>query len=132
MLQTHVNGLAKRCPKDRVKQARSYLKSICDEAVEQEFLVSLAPALPAHGERICAPSIGRLCFCPMGGSPQNSMTTASFVELTTLFFEQGSLASAMVARLHCCPVNQRRRACMTSRTMLQKASLELSVACSWR
>jgi integrase len=39
MLQTHVNGLAERYSQDRVKQARSYLKSIFDEAMEQEFLV---------------------------------------------------------------------------------------------
>jgi integrase len=38
-LQTHVNELAKRYSQDRVKQARSYLKSIFDEAIEQEFLV---------------------------------------------------------------------------------------------
>lgn len=38
-LQTHVNDLANRYSQDRVKQARSYLKSIFDEAVEQEFLV---------------------------------------------------------------------------------------------
>lgn len=37
-LQTHVNELAKRYSQDRVKQARSYLKSIFDEAIEQEFL----------------------------------------------------------------------------------------------
>jgi integrase len=39
MLQTHVSGLALRYSQDRVKQARSYLKSIFDEAIEQEFLV---------------------------------------------------------------------------------------------
>ena len=39
MLQTHVNDLALRYSQDRVKQARSYLKSIFDEAIEQEFLV---------------------------------------------------------------------------------------------
>jgi len=39
MLQTHVNSLAERYSQDRVKQARSYLKSIFDEALEQEFLV---------------------------------------------------------------------------------------------
>jgi integrase len=39
MLQTHVNNLAKRMSQDRVKQARSYLKSIFDETIEQEFLV---------------------------------------------------------------------------------------------
>jgi integrase len=38
-LQTHVNHLAKTYCQDRVKQARSYLKSIFDEAIEQEFLV---------------------------------------------------------------------------------------------
>jgi len=38
-LQTHLNGLAERYSQDRVKQARSYLKSIFDEAIEQEFLV---------------------------------------------------------------------------------------------
>ena len=38
-LQTHVNNLAERMSQDRVKQARSYLKSIFDEAIEQEFLV---------------------------------------------------------------------------------------------
>jgi integrase len=39
ILQTHVNDLAERYSQDRVRQARSYLKSIFDEAVEQEFLV---------------------------------------------------------------------------------------------
>jgi len=39
MLQTHVNDLANQYSQDRVKQARSYLKSIFDEAIEQEFLV---------------------------------------------------------------------------------------------
>jgi integrase len=38
-LQTHVNDLAGRYSQDRVKQARSYLRSIFDEAIEQEFLV---------------------------------------------------------------------------------------------
>jgi integrase len=38
-LQTHVNDLARTYSQDRVKQARSYLKSIFDEAIEQEFLV---------------------------------------------------------------------------------------------
>jgi len=38
-LQTHVNQLARTYCQDRVKQARSYLKSIFDEAIEQEFLV---------------------------------------------------------------------------------------------
>ncbi|WP_245817799.1 tyrosine-type recombinase/integrase [Granulicella rosea] len=37
-LQTHVNDLAGKYSQDRVKQARSYLKSIFDEAIEQEFL----------------------------------------------------------------------------------------------
>lgn len=39
MLQTHVNILAGKYCQDRVKQARSYLKSIFDEAIEQDFLV---------------------------------------------------------------------------------------------
>lgn len=39
MMQTHLNGLADRYSQDRVKQARSYLKSIFDEAIEQEFLI---------------------------------------------------------------------------------------------
>jgi integrase len=39
MLQTHVNDLAEQYSQDRVKQARSYLKSIFDEAIEQEFLI---------------------------------------------------------------------------------------------
>ena len=39
MLQTHLNALAKRLSQDRVKQARSYLKSIFDEAIEEEFLI---------------------------------------------------------------------------------------------
>src|SRR6202789_674277 len=38
-LQTHLNDLAGMYSQDRVKQARSYLKSIFDEAIEQEFLV---------------------------------------------------------------------------------------------
>jgi integrase len=38
-LQTHVNDLAAKYSQDRVKQARSYLRSIFDEAIEQEFLV---------------------------------------------------------------------------------------------
>jgi integrase len=38
ILQTHVNDLAEHMSQDRVKQARSYLKSIFDEAIEQEFL----------------------------------------------------------------------------------------------
>ena len=37
-LQTHVNDLARRYSQDGVKHARSYLKSIFDEAIEQEFL----------------------------------------------------------------------------------------------
>lgn len=37
-LQTHLNSMAERYSQDRVKQARSYLKSIFDEAIEQEFL----------------------------------------------------------------------------------------------
>ncbi len=39
MLQTHINHLATFRCKDRVLQARSYLKSIFREAVEQDFLV---------------------------------------------------------------------------------------------
>jgi len=39
MLQTHLNSLAARYSQDRVKQARSYLKSIFDEAIEQHFLL---------------------------------------------------------------------------------------------
>jgi len=38
-LQTHLNHLARTYCQDRVKQARSYLKSIFDEVIEQEFLV---------------------------------------------------------------------------------------------
>ena len=38
-LQTHVNHLARTYCQDRVKQARSYLKSIFGEVIEQEFLV---------------------------------------------------------------------------------------------
>jgi integrase len=38
-LQTHLNHLADHFSQDRVKQARSYIKSIFDEAIEQEFLV---------------------------------------------------------------------------------------------
>jgi integrase len=38
MLQTHINNLASLRSKDRVLQARSYLKSIFSEAVEQDFL----------------------------------------------------------------------------------------------
>jgi integrase len=39
MLQTHINHLARILSKDRVLQARSYLKSIFSEAVEQDFLL---------------------------------------------------------------------------------------------
>jgi integrase len=39
MLQTHLNDLARRYSQDRVKHARSYLRSIFDEAIEQEFLI---------------------------------------------------------------------------------------------
>ena len=39
MLQTHINRLAAILSKDRVLQARSYLKSIFSEAVEQDFLL---------------------------------------------------------------------------------------------
>src|SRR5260370_4412469 len=39
MMQTHLNGLAEGYSQDRVKQARSYLKSIFDEAIEQEYLI---------------------------------------------------------------------------------------------
>ncbi len=39
MLQTHINNLAERMSQDRVKQARSYLKSIFGEIVDQDFLV---------------------------------------------------------------------------------------------
>ena len=39
MLQTHINNLATVRSKDRVLQARSYLKSIFSEAVEQDFLL---------------------------------------------------------------------------------------------
>jgi hypothetical protein len=42
-LQTHLNNLAGTYSQDRVKQARSYLKSIFDEAIEQEFLVKIHP-----------------------------------------------------------------------------------------
>ena len=38
VLQTHLTTLASRYCQDRVKQARSYLKSIFDEAIEQEYL----------------------------------------------------------------------------------------------
>jgi integrase len=37
-LQTYPNPLAERYCQDRVKQARSYIKSIFDEAIEQEYL----------------------------------------------------------------------------------------------
>jgi integrase len=39
MLQTHINHLATFRSKDRVLQARSYLKSIFSEAVDQDFLL---------------------------------------------------------------------------------------------
>ncbi len=39
LLQTHLNDLANRLSQDRVKHARSYLRSIFDEAIEQEFLI---------------------------------------------------------------------------------------------
>jgi integrase len=39
ILQTHLNDLAGRYSQDRVKHARSYIKSIFDEAIEQEFLL---------------------------------------------------------------------------------------------
>ena len=39
VLQTHLNDLVDRFSQDRVKQARSYIKSIFDEAIEQEFLM---------------------------------------------------------------------------------------------
>lgn len=39
-LQTHLNNLATGCPRDRVKHARSCLKSIFDEAISQEFLLT--------------------------------------------------------------------------------------------
>lgn len=38
-LQKHVNDLVRTYSQDRVKQARSYLKSTFDEMIEQEFLV---------------------------------------------------------------------------------------------
>lgn len=38
MLQTHINRLARFCSTDRALQARSYLKSIFIEAIEQDFL----------------------------------------------------------------------------------------------
>lgn len=38
VLQTHLTTLANRYCQDRVKQARSYLRSIFDEAIEQEYL----------------------------------------------------------------------------------------------
>jgi hypothetical protein len=40
MLQTHLNNLATRLSQDRVKHARSYLKSIFDEAIGQDFLLN--------------------------------------------------------------------------------------------
>lgn len=39
MLQTHINNLPERLSQDRVKQARSYLKSIFGEIIDQDFLV---------------------------------------------------------------------------------------------
>jgi hypothetical protein len=42
MLQTHLSNLANRLSQDLVKHAGSYLKSIFDEAVSQEFLLSAA------------------------------------------------------------------------------------------
>jgi hypothetical protein len=39
VLQTHLNDLADRFSQDRVQQARSYMKSILDEAIDQEFLL---------------------------------------------------------------------------------------------
>jgi hypothetical protein len=38
-LQTHLNALAGRYSQNRVEQARSYLKPIFDETIEQEYLV---------------------------------------------------------------------------------------------
>ena len=38
VLQTHLTTLASHYCQDRVKQARSYMKSIFDEAIEQEYL----------------------------------------------------------------------------------------------
>ena len=38
-MQRHLTDLAERMSQDRVKQARSYLMSIFDEAIEQEFLL---------------------------------------------------------------------------------------------
>jgi len=38
-LQTHINDLATRYSQDRVKQARSYLKSIFDEVIEDGYLI---------------------------------------------------------------------------------------------
>lgn len=38
VLQTHLNILTARYYRDRAKQARSYLRSIFDEAIEQEYL----------------------------------------------------------------------------------------------
>ena len=36
-------------------------------------------------KKLGAPSIGRLCFCPMGGSPSNPLGMSRFVDLTFLF-----------------------------------------------
>jgi integrase len=38
MLQTHLNGLAKKLSEGRVKHARFYLKAIFEEAIEQAFV----------------------------------------------------------------------------------------------
>ena len=43
MLQTHINNLAERMSQDRVKQARSYLKSIFGEIVDQDFWSKTQP-----------------------------------------------------------------------------------------
>jgi integrase len=48
MLQTHIDHLAMFRSKDRVLQARSYLKSIFSEAVEQDFLLK-DPVVQSHG-----------------------------------------------------------------------------------
>jgi integrase len=40
MLQTHINDLATRYSQDRVKQARSYLKSIFDEIIEDGYQIT--------------------------------------------------------------------------------------------
>lgn len=42
MLQTHLSSLANRLSQDRVKHAPSYLKSIFDECVSEELLLSAA------------------------------------------------------------------------------------------